>query len=356
MEEKDILDGLHLRYVTDKKTGITRRLIGKHFVYFDRKGKKITDEKTIDRINKLAIPPAWNNVWISPHKNGHMQATGIDKRGRKQYRYHQLWNELKQQEKFEHVLEFASVLPKIREQREKDLQLPGLPKEKIIATVIWLLENTLIRVGNDEYKENNHSYGLTTLANKHAQVHKSTIVFSFVGKSGVRHRAQITHRRIANIIRKCQELPGQDLFGYEGDDGKSYDITSYDINEYLKAITGRDITAKDFRTWGGTVSAASLLDAVGISDQETISKKNIIETVKNVAGHLRNRPATCKKYYIHPTIFEAYTNGYVISNVKEKLEHDDYRKIKGLDECENDVVCLLKVMMKEGEKNLNAKV
>ncbi|MBA3724625.1 MAG: DNA topoisomerase IB [Candidatus Levybacteria bacterium] len=356
MEEKDILDGVHLRYVSDKKPGITRKARGKSFIYYDKHGVKVTDEKIIDRINILVIPPAWKKVWVCQYKNGHMQATGMDNKGRKQYRYHQLWNELKQQKKFSHVLDFAESLPKIREQREKDLQLQGLPKEKVVATVVWLLENTMIRVGNDEYKEENNSYGLTTIANKHAKVDKSTITFSFVGKSGVKHKVNISHRKIANIVRRCQDLPGQDLFAYEGADGKAYDITSYDINEYLKQITGQDITAKDFRTWGGTVAAAGLLDEAGIPEKITESKKNIVTTVKSVAEHLRNRPATCKKYYIHPTIFEAYTNGYVVSNIREKLQGDNFKKIDGLAESENDVVCLLKIMLREGERNLHAKI
>lgn len=356
MEEKDILDGVHLRYVTDEKPGITRKKHGKLFIYIGKNGQQITDEKVIERINKLVIPPAWKKVWICPYKNGHMQATGFDKKGRKQYRYHQFWTELKQQEKFSHVLDFASALPKIREHIQHDLQKREMPKEKVLATVVWLLEHTLIRVGNEEYKEENNSYGLTTLANRHAHIDKSTISFAFKGKSGVKHTVDISNRRIANIVRTCQELPGQDLFEYEGDDGKTYGISSYDVNEYLKHITGKDITAKDFRTWGGTVSAASLLDEVGISEKENASKKNITSIVKRVSEHLRNRPATCRKYYIHPTIFEAYTNGYVISNIQDKLQHDKFRKIHGLDDIENNVVGLLRIMLKEGERNLDAKI
>ncbi len=355
MEEKDILAEVKLRYVTDNKPGFTRKLQGKHFAYFDRKGERITDDTVIERINKIVIPPAWKRVWISPYANGHMQATGIDARGRKQYRYHQFWNELKQQEKFSHVLDFASALPRIRRHINESLELKGLPKEKVMATVIWLLEHTLIRVGNIEYKEENNSYGLTTLTNRHVHIKSSNIDFSFVGKSGVKHKVHVSDKKIANIIRRCQELPGQDLFEYIDDDGKPNDVTSHDINEYLKAITGKDITAKDFRTWGGTVAAASLLDKAGISDEEKSAEKTITETVKRVAEHLRNKPATCRKYYIHPTIFEAYTNGYVISNLKDKLKEDDLRKISGLNTSENEVVVLLKVMMREGEKNLDAK-
>lgn len=353
--QQNILDTVHLRYVTDAKPGIIRKKQKKSFIYLDKHGKQITDEKELDRIHKLVIPPAWKKVWISPYKNGHIQATGIDKKGRKQYRYHQFWNELRQQEKFSHILDFASSLPKIREQREHDLNKKGLPKEKVMATVVWLLENTLIRVGNEEYKEENHSYGLTTLNNRHARIDHSEITFAFVGKSGVKHRIQITQRKIANILRQCQEIPGQELFEYKDSNGKVNTVSSHDINEYLKDITEKDITAKDFRTWGGTITAASLLDEVGVSDKVTLSKKNIAQTVKRVAEHLRNKPATCKKYYIHPTIFEAYTNGYVISNINEKLKTKDYKKIQGLDELENNVVCLLQVMLKEGSKNLKTK-
>ncbi len=355
MDDKDILDGVKLRYVTDNKPGFTRKLQGKHFAYFDKKGERITDQNIVDRINKLVIPPAWKRVWISPYKNGHMQATGIDARGRKQYRYHQFWNELKQQQKFSHVLDFATALPKIRADIDKGLQMKGLPKEKVIATVVWLLEHTLIRVGNIEYKEENNSYGLTTLTNHHAHIKSSDIEFSFIGKSGVKHKVHVSDKKIAGIVRRCQELPGQDLFEYQDEDGKPNEVTSHDINEHLKKITGKDITAKDFRTWGGTVAAASMLDEAGIAAEEKDSQKTIVATVKRVAEHLRNKPATCKKYYIHPTIFEAYTNGYVISNIKDKLEEDNFRRIHGLNTKENEVVCLLKVMMKEGEKNLDAK-
>lgn len=352
---QDILETVHLRYVTDTRPGLTRKKQRHTFIYFDRHGKRISDENDLERIRKLAIPPAWKKVWISPYKNGHMQATGIDKRGRKQYRYHQFWNELRQQEKFNHILEFASSLPRIRNQCEHDLNKKGLPKEKVMATVVWLLENTLIRVGNEEYKEENHSYGLTTLNNKHAHILRSEITFSFVGKSGVKHNVQINQRKIANIIRKCQELPGQELFEYRDPHGEINTVSSSDINEYLKSITQHDITAKDFRTWGGTITAASFLDEVGVSDKVTLSKKNIAQTVKRVAEHLRNRPATCKKYYIHPTIFEAYTNGYVISNIHEKLKKHNFKDIRGLTTTENNVVCLLQVMIKEGAKNLRTK-
>lgn len=355
MEEKDVLNGVKLRYVNDSKPGFTRKLQGKHFAYFDKKDQRITDEKVIDRINKIVIPPAWKRVWISPYANGHMQATGFDARGRKQYRYHQFWNELKQQEKFSHVLDFAAALPRIRRHIDEGLDLKGLPKEKVMATVIWLLEHTLIRVGNIEYKEENNSYGLTTLTNRHVHIQSSNVDFSFVGKSGVKHKVHVSDKKIANIIRRCQDLPGQDLFEYIDEDGKPNDITSHDINEYLKKVTGKDITAKDFRTWGGTVAAADLLDEAGIASEAKGAEKTITQTVKSVAEHLRNKPATCKKYYIHPTIFEAYSNGYVISNIKDKLEEGDFKKINGLNTKENEVVLLLKAMMRAGEKNLDAK-
>lgn len=348
MATEDLLEQARLRYVTDQKPGFTRKIVNDKFHYFDRDGKRITDENVIDRINKLAIPPAYTNVWICPFANGHLQATGYDKRKRKQYRYHPLWIEISQQEKFSHLIEFAKELPKIREQIRRDLSLAGMTREKVTAAVIWFLENTLIRVGNEEYEKENKSYGLTTLKNRHVSiVESSKIRFQFKGKSGVYHNVRIKSKRVAKIVRKCKEIPGQDLFRYLDDNSEAQTITSDNVNEYLQNITGEEITAKDFRTWGGTILAASAFDKVGISVDEEEAKKNILETIKRVALHLGNKPNTCKKYYIHPSIIDAYTNGHVISNLKKAFSKKKFEKIDGLDEQENNVLHMLKVMLKE---------
>lgn len=342
MATEDILEQVNLRYSNDKKPGYTRKIIGKKFIYFDTQGNKITDQATIDRINKLVIPPAYKNVWIAPYANGHIQATGYDDRGRKQYRYHPLWIKMSQGEKFTHIMEFAKHLPTIRNKVKKDMEHPQITREKILATVVWLLENTLIRVGNEEYEEENNSYGLTTLKNRHAKVNsKDTVVFQFKGKSGVYHKVSIRNKKIAKILRRCKDIPGQDLFQYFDEKGEIQTIDSYDVNEYLKSITGQDITAKDFRTWGGTVLAATHFNKLGLSDEEESAKQNIVETVKEVSSFLRNRPATCRKYYIHPAIIESYTKGYIISNMDKLPKKKRYFSIQGLGVHENNTMALL---------------
>lgn len=347
MTAEDLLKDVHLRFSTDKKPGFTRKLAGDTFQYFDKEGKRITNEETIERINKLAIPPAYKNVWICPFPNGHLQATGYDDRKRKQYRYHPLWIEASQEEKFSHLIDFAKVLPKIRETVRKDLELTGTQRKKVIAAVVWLLENTLIRIGNEEYEKDNKSYGLTTLKNRHASVsYKDNIVFQFKGKSGVYHNVSIKNKKVARIVRRCKEIPGQDLFEYYDEDHVIQTITSDDVNAYLQEVTGAEITAKDFRTWGGTVLAAEMFNKAGITDTEADSKKNIIETVKKVASHLRNKPNTCRKYYIHPHVIDAYIKGLVLSNWKEMTKAKPARKIQGLDDEENNVVAMLKHLIR----------
>ncbi len=346
MSTQDLLEHVNLRFTNDKLPGIRRKAKGKEFQYFDLDGKQITDDNTIERINKLAIPPAYRNVWISPYKNGHLQAVGYDAKNRKQYRYHPLWIEISQQEKFSHLIDFAKFLPKIRRKIKKDLMLKGMPRQKIIASVVWLLENTLIRIGNKEYEKDNKSYGLTTLKNHHVGIlGTNKIIFQFKGKSGVSHKVKFNNKKIANIVRRLKDLPGQDLFEYMDDDGKVQSLTSSDVNEYLKEITNSNITAKDFRTWGGTVLAASALDKIGLDDDEKISKKNIVETIKKVAKHLRNKPNTCKKYYIHPVILNSYNDGFIISNLKDLVKQEHIRRVPGLDDCENKVLAMLRHML-----------
>ena len=350
MSTEELLEQAQLRFVTDKKPGFMRSVLGKKFTYYDKEGKKITDEATIERLNKLAIPPAYTDVWICPYANGYLQATGFDSKKRKQYRYHPLWNRMSQQEKFTNLLEFATHLPKIRRNVSKHLRLRGMPREKVIAAVVWLLENTLIRIGNEEYEKENKSYGLTTLKNRHATVsYTNTITFQFKGKSGVYHNVHIKNKKVARVIRHCKDLPGQDLFEYYDDQQKIQTISSEDVNEYLKAITGVETTAKDFRTWGGTVLAASAFDKFGISDKVEISKQNITDAVKKVAQYLGNRPATCRKYYIHPLIIHAYDKGHILSNISEKLEKGKVKIVNGLDASENSVLMLLTFMKRYPE-------
>ncbi len=340
---EELLDQAHLRFSTDTKKGFTRQVNDKIPTYFDKNGEKITDEAVIDRVNHLVIPPAWVDVWICPYKNGYLQATGLDSKGRKQYRYHPLWTELSQQKKFEHMVLFAEVLPKIRRHIRRVLDERGLSREKVLATVVWLLENTLIRVGNEEYEHDNKSFGLTTLKNRHVDISKEEIHFSFKGKSGVYHDVSIKNKKVAKIIKQCQELPGQELFEYRDKDGKMQNVSSQDVNDYLKEISGEDITAKDFRTWAGTMLAAKMLNKDGLQETDVATKKEITATVKKVSQHLRNLPSTCRKYYIHPAIFDAYTQGYTLSNLESHKKFKNFQQIKELGAYENGIIGLLSI-------------
>jgi DNA topoisomerase I len=286
-----------LRYVTDDRPGIQRRRRGKTFIYIDVNGERIRDPKEVERINALAIPPAYRDVWICPLPNGHLQATGRDAKGRKQYRYHPLWRTVRDQTKFARLLIFSQALPAIRQRLAQDLALPGLPKQKVLAAVVQLMELTRIRVGNEEYARTNQSYGLTTLKHEHVKVSGSTIRFHFRGKSNVEHDLQLSDRRLAKIVKRCQDIPGQDLFQYQDEQGNYQTIGSVE-----------DFTAKDFRTWAGTVLAASQLVEIGAFTTKTAAKKNVTQAIKAVAAHLGNRPATCRKYYVHPAVLEAYLN------------------------------------------------
>jgi len=271
----------------------------------------VTDRAALRRIRSLAIPPAWTDVWICTDPSGHLQATGRDARGRKQYRYHAAWRSGRDEHKFERLLDVARALPRIRERCEADLASPGLSREKVLATVVRLLELTLIRVGNEEYARLNRSFGLTTLKRRHAKVEGSAIRFRFAGKSGQRHEVGLRDRRLAAIVRRCRELPGQDLFSYVGDDGIPHDITSDDVNEYLREASGIDMTAKDFRTWAGTVLAYRALSALDPVEDGRSAKKNVVEAVKLTAGRLGNTPAVARKSYVHPAVLEAYMEGSI---------------------------------------------
>lgn len=295
-----------LRYVSDHNAGITRKKFRNKFIYFDTNGNKIIDVEEINRFKSLAIPPAWTDVWICPIKNGHIQATGRDAKQRKQYRYHKLWRESRDEDKFERMIAFGKTLPIIRKQVNQALALPGLPQEKVIATIIHLLQLTLIRVGNSEYVKKNASFGLTTLRNRHVQINGSDIQFQFKGKSGITHVINVSEKRLANIIKNIRDLPGQDLFQYVDESNMRHAISSSDVNDYLRKITGENYTAKDFRTWFGTLHTAIELMKYEAFSSEAEAKHNIVETIKIVAKKLGNTPAICRKSYIHPVVFSCY--------------------------------------------------
>ncbi len=309
-----------LRYVTDEKPGYTRKRRGKKFIYFDTEGKEIKDETRILRLNRLAIPPAYTDVWICPSPNGHLQATGRDDRGRKQYRYHERWREERDENKYEKMLIFAQALPKIRRRLNKDLKRRGLPREKVLATVVQLLQRTFIRIGNEEYAKENKSFGLTTMRNRHVAVRGGHVRFRFRGKSGKEHDIDTDDRRVAKIIRKLQELPGQDVFQYLDEEGERHHVTSDDVNEYLRHITGEDFTAKDFRTWAGTVLAAMALQAQEPFENKSQAKQNLKAAIGAVAKMLGNTPAVCRKCYVHPAVLETYLDGNLIEGLKQQTE------------------------------------
>src|SRR6058998_37897 len=309
-----------LRYVNDDRPGYGRRAKGKDFEYVDTEGKTIRDEQRLLRIKRLAIPPAWTEVWICPSPNGHIQATGRDARGRKQYRYHERWREVRDENKFDRLAAFAKALPKIRRRIAKDLKLRGLPREKVLATVVRLLERTFIRIGNEEYARENKSFGLTTMKDRHVKVKGPRLRFRFRGKSGRQHEVDITDRRIAKIVSKCQDLSGQDLFQYVANDGEVRDVTSQDVNDYLRGITNEDFTAKDFRTWAGTVLAAIALSAQGEFETKKQAKANVKTAICAVAELLGNTSAICRKCYVHPAIVKAYLSGRQIPGLGETIK------------------------------------
>ena len=298
-----------LRYVTDARPGIRRVRSGRGFRYVDPDGATVRDPVTLARIRSLAIPPAWIDVWICRSANGHIQATGRDARGRKQYRYHPRWRETRDADKYERLIAFARVIPRIGRRVDKDFARPGIPREKVLALVVRLLELTLIRVGNDEYARLNRSFGLTTMRGRHVRVGGSSIRFRFQGKSGRQHEVGLRDRRLARLVRRCQELPGQELFGYVDEEGETRDVTSEDVNAYLREVSGLDITAKDFRTWAGTVLAYRALRALQPAESTTAAKRNVVEAIREIAGRLGNTAAVARKSYVHPAVLEAYMQG-----------------------------------------------
>ena len=298
-----------LRYATDTRPGITRHRSGRGFTYRDAEGTTIRDREVIDRIKKIVIPPAWTDVWICPWPNGHLQATGRDARGRKQYRYHPRWHERRGAENFARMIAFAKALPRIRRRAERDLKRRGLPREKVLAAVVRLLEMTLIRVGNDEYARLNRSFGLTTMRDRHARIEGTQVRFRFRGKGGLTHDVDLRDRRLASIVRRCQELPGQELFQYLDEDGEVRDVTSDDVNAYLREVSGGDFTAKDFRTWAGTLLAYRALRALQPQDHGAAAKRNVVQAMRLTAERLGNTPAVARGSYVHPAVLDAYLDG-----------------------------------------------
>jgi DNA topoisomerase I len=317
-DPKDAAQSAGLSYVSDDEKGLRRERAGDSFRYVKANGEPVADEAALERIRKLAIPPAWTDVWICPKANGHLQATGRDARGRKQYRYHPQFREVRESTKYEHMLEFARALPSIRGKLAEHMALRGLPREKVLATIVHLLETTLIRVGNEDYAKENKSYGLTTLRNPHVSVEGTELRFRFKGKSGKSWRLQLKDRRVAKIVRACQELPGQKLFEYLDENGEPKEVTSSDVNAYLKEITGREVTAKDFRTWAGTVLAALALREFERADSQATTKKNLRAAIEQVAQRLGNTPAICRKCYVHPEVLAAYIEGGLELKIKDE--------------------------------------
>jgi DNA topoisomerase-1 len=330
-----------LRYVPDTRPGIRRQRSGAGFRYRNPDGSRVSDAETLARIRSLVIPPAWTAVWICPIANGHLQATGRDVRGRKQSRYHPHWREVRDETKYERMTLFGAALPAIRAHVDHDLGLPGLPREKILAAIVRLLETTFIRVGNTEYAKTNHSYGLTTLRNKHVAVKSSTVTFNFQGKSGVEHTIDLQDRRLARIVQRCRDLPGYELFQYLDHDGNRHSIDAADVNDYLRQISDQDFTAKDFRTWAGTVLACSLLREFEPAESDTQAKKNIVAAVKTVAERLGNTPAVCRKCYVHPTVLESYLTGSMLKVLEGQVEREVDKQLRDLRKEELEVLHLL---------------
>ncbi len=339
-----------LRYVTDAMPGVTRERFGNRFRYRAPNQKLVTDAETLKRVKALAIPPAWTDVWICPDPNGHLQATGRDDRRRKQFRYHPRWREVRDETKYARIITFAKALPQIRCRIEHDLALRGLPRNKLLATVVRLLEVSLIRVGNDEYARTNESFGLTTMRDHHVDVNGSTLRFHFRGKAGKSHKIDVRDPQLAKIVRKCQDLPGQELFQYVDEDGKMQDVHSQDVNEYLREISGEDFTAKDFRTWAGTMMAAMALHELTGAQTKAQTKKNITAAIESVAAKLGNTPAVCRKCYVHPHVLDCYLEGSLADFLHQQPGRKLVRSKRGLSQDERAVLQLLRKRLTLEEK------
>ncbi len=319
-----------LRYVSDTSPGIRRRRVGKHFSYIGLDGKPIHDENELKRIRGLVIPPAWTNVWICPNPRGHIQASGRDARGRKQYRYHTEWRKIRDETKYDRVIAFGQALPHIRERVSADLSLHGLPREKVLAVVVRLLDTLSIRVGNEEYARENKSFGLTTLRNRHVKIDGASIRIHFRGKRGIEHDVGVRDRRLARIIKQCQDLPGHELFQYLDESGRRLPIDSDDVNEYLRAIIGKDFTAKDFRTWAGTVMTVCALAELGDAETQAQAKKRLAQAIESAAKHLGNTPTICRKCYVHPEVINSYLDGKLLAALKQHDEQAIAESLQGL--------------------------
>jgi DNA topoisomerase-1 len=338
-----------LRYVSDDRPGIARRAAGPGFEYLDPDGKLLRDEAVLARIKALAIPPAWTEVWICLHANGHIQATGRDARGRKQYRYHARWRAVRDEAKYERMLGFAQALPAIRRRVEQDLKRPGLPREKVLATIVCLLQATMMRIGNEEYARENKSFGLTTLRDRHVRIDGSEMQFRFRGKSGVMHSAKLDDPRLARIIRGARDLPGQELFQYVDDDGEQRSVDSADVNDYLREISGEDYTAKDFRTWSGTLLAALALQEYEKVDSQAQAKKNVVRAIESVAEKLGNTPSICRKCYVHPAVIESYLDGTMLHALRERAHEELVEEVHELAPEEAAVLALLQWRLAQAE-------
>ena len=330
-----------LRYVSDEAPGITRRKSGRGFSYRDTDGNTIRDKKIIQRIKDLAIPPAYTELWICPHPKGHIQATGLDERGRKQYRYHPQWREVRDQAKYARTMAFGRALPLIRERTKSDLQKRGLPREKVLAAIVQLLEKTAIRIGNEKYVKTNKSYGLTTLRSRHVEVEGKTVHFDFKGKSNQEHHIDLQDAKLAKVVAQLQELPGQELFQYLDEDNHRQSISSSDVNDYLHEITGQPFSAKDFRTWTGTILAALALREFEKFDSETQAKKNIVAAIESVAERLGNTPAICRQCYVHPAILDSYLDGSMLESLQQNAEREWQDALAQLSPEETAVMALL---------------
>lgn len=332
--------GLH--YATDEREGITRVRRGRGFSYRDAAGRTIADPAERERIEALAIPPAYTEVWISPDPDSHLQATGRDERGRKQYIYHPQWREVREQEKFDRMIRFGQVLPEIRRAVKRDLRRPGLPRERVLAAVTRLLETTLIRIGNDEYARENDSYGLTTIRKKHVDVEDdNTVAFDFTGKGGQDWHVALKDARIAEVVRQCADTPGYELFKYFDEDGVRRDVGSGDVNDYLRETSGADVTAKDFRTWAGTVMAALALRESGREAAKTRAQRNVVAAMKRVAEQLGNTPAVCRRSYVHPLVIDTYLTGDLGSALDDLMRAPEALELRELQPEEAAVWLLL---------------
>jgi DNA topoisomerase I len=330
-----------LRYVSDEGPGIRRIRAGRGFSYRAPDGSVVRERETLSRIRSLVIPPAWTDVWISPDARGHLQASGRDARGRKQYRYHPRWRTVRDEDKYGRMLAFGGALPAIRARTAEDLSRPGLPREKVLAAVVRLLEATLIRVGNEEYARQNRSFGLTTMRDRHARVTSRSIHFHFRGKSGIQHEIAVVDRRLARVVKRCQELPGQELFQYVDEADVQQSIGSSDVNAYLREISGQDFTAKDLRTWAGTVLAAEALCACEPVDSDAGARHNVVHAIAQVARQLGNTPAICRKCYVHPAVIEAYFEGRTVRATVGEHEQSDGQETGALRPVEAAVLELL---------------